>query len=50
MSALGPRRFRFGGRQFRRTDFDLTNPRGMALKCSHWEPDGWRVAEVSALG
>eukprot|EP00658_Telonema_sp_P-2_P048563 TRINITY_DN3693_c0_g1_i3.p1 TRINITY_DN3693_c0_g1~~TRINITY_DN3693_c0_g1_i3.p1 ORF type:complete len:461 (-),score=129.65 TRINITY_DN3693_c0_g1_i3:172-1554(-) len=37
-SQLGPSEFSFVGKQFRRSDFDVVNPRGMNLKCSHWEP------------
>jgi len=44
-AALGPKRFRFHGKVFKRNDFELANARGMALQCSHWEPDGWRLAE-----
>lgn len=35
---LGPERFTFRGRRFVRHDFELRNPRGMALQCSHWMP------------
>jgi len=35
---LGPTEFTFGGHQFTRTDFELTNERGMKIQCSHWEP------------
>jgi len=35
---LGPERFAYGGREFQRTDFELVNPRGFSVKCSHWEP------------
>mmetsp|Transcript_27910 Transcript_27910/g.56238 ORF Transcript_27910/g.56238 Transcript_27910/m.56238 type:complete len:459 (+) Transcript_27910:67-1443(+) len=35
---LGPREFKFAGRQFRRRDFNLRNERGMKIVCSHWEP------------
>lgn len=49
LQELGPERFQFQGKAFRRTDFELMNPRGQALKCSHWEPDGWRAIEVSIV-
>eukprot|EP00981_Chlorochromonas_danica_P016154 scaffold15929_cov159-Ochromonas_danica.AAC.7 len=35
---LGPTEFHFVGRNFRRADFHLTNPRNMRLECSWWEP------------
>jgi len=38
LDQLGPTQFAFGGEQFTRTDFQLTNDRGMKIQCSHWEP------------
>lgn len=38
LSRLGPERFEFCGRQYRREDLVLRNPRGLALQCSHWAP------------
>jgi len=35
---LGPKVFRLGDRAFERTDVEVVNPRGLALKCSHFEP------------
>ena len=37
---LGPREFPFCGRQIQRSDFKLTNARGMSIVCSWWEPVG----------
>lgn len=37
-SKLGPVQFNFGGRSFKRTDFNLVNPREMRFCCSLWEP------------
>ncbi|CAM9743204.1 unnamed protein product [Chrysoparadoxa australica] len=45
ISDLGPTSFAFMGKKFKRTDFQLLNPRGNRLMCSHWEPDGWSNAE-----
>jgi len=38
MRNLGPTAFDFVGQKFRRTDLTLINSRGMAIRCSHWEP------------
>lgn len=46
---LGPAEFRFGNAQFRRTDFELVNERGMRIQCSHWEPIVRRSAELPCL-
>jgi hypothetical protein len=35
---LGPSHFTFCGKNFQRTDFDITNPRNLKVCCSHWEP------------
>lgn len=35
---LGPEVFKVKGRQFKRTDVDLENERGLTLKCTHYEP------------
>lgn len=35
---LGPNRFRAGGIEYTRTDFDLRNPRGLKIQASHYEP------------
>ena len=35
---LGPSAFKFQGKTFTRTDFDLDTIQGEILKCSHWEP------------
>jgi hypothetical protein len=35
---LGPKLFQISGSRFQRTDFELVNPRGFTLQCSHWEP------------
>lgn len=37
-SDLGPAEFRLRHRTYVRTDLDLTNDRGLVLKCSHFEP------------
>lgn len=37
---LGPQEFPFCGRQIQRSDFKLTNSRGMSIVCSWWEPIG----------
>ena len=37
-SQLGPSIFQFCGKTFRRTDFELTNPRNLKFVCSMWEP------------
>jgi pimeloyl-ACP methyl ester carboxylesterase len=42
---LGPSRFTYQGRPFRRSDFEVVNGRGQALRCSHWEPEGHRMSE-----
>lgn len=43
---LGPLEFRLQHRSYTRTDLDLTNDRGLILKCSHFEPrHDYRVAE-----
>ncbi len=45
ISDLGPAEFRLQHRTFTRTDLDLTNDRGLILKCSHFEPrEDYRVA------
>ena len=38
MEDLGPSKFHIAGLICQRTDFELTNPRGLKLKCSHFEP------------
>lgn len=35
---LGPSLFKFCGKNFQRTDFDITNSRNLKVCCSHWEP------------
>lgn len=35
---LGPKTFEIKGRQFKRTDVDLENERGLTLKWTHYEP------------
>ena len=35
---LGPTVFQISGSCFQRTDFQLVNPRGFTLQCSHWGP------------
>lgn len=35
---LGPTQFPFCSKVYQRCDFELTNPRGMRIVCSHWEP------------
>ena len=35
---LGPTTFPFCRKVYKRTDFELRNPRGMRIVCSHWEP------------
>ena len=35
---LGPQQFDFCGKVYHRADFELRNPRGLKLQCSHWEP------------
>ena len=35
---LGPKTFALKGRQFKRTDIDLENDRGLTLKWTHYEP------------
>eukprot|EP00656_Telonema_subtile_P007390 TRINITY_DN13473_c0_g1_i4.p1 TRINITY_DN13473_c0_g1~~TRINITY_DN13473_c0_g1_i4.p1 ORF type:complete len:371 (-),score=76.31 TRINITY_DN13473_c0_g1_i4:503-1615(-) len=47
--ALGPEEFTFCGSLFSRTDFDLTNPRGQTLKCSHWEPVNRPMPELPCV-
>jgi len=43
---LGPPLFKIRGRQFKRTDIDLENDRGLTLKCTHYEPiDSQRPCE-----
>ena len=37
-SDLGPAEFRLRHKTYVRTDLDLTNDRGLVLKCSHFEP------------
>lgn len=36
---LGPPQFQYCSRNFTRTDFQLTNPRGLTIECSWWEPE-----------
>ena len=38
VAKLGPRRFNFCSKTFVRHDFILVNSRGLALRCSHWQP------------
>ena len=38
MADLGPASFEWHGRHFQRVDFELVNPRGLSLHCSHWLP------------
>lgn len=38
ISQLGPKYFDFCGKSFQRTDFDVTNERGLKVICSMWEP------------
>ncbi|KAJ8611943.1 hypothetical protein CTAYLR_004376 [Chrysophaeum taylorii] len=46
VARLGPRRFNFCSRTFVRNDSVLVNTRGLALRCSHWQPHGVdRVAQ-----
>lgn len=35
---LGPPTFDFCGKSFKRTDFEVRNPRGLKIVCSIWEP------------
>lgn len=35
---LGPNRFRAGGVEYTRTDFELRNPRDLKIQVSHYEP------------
>jgi hypothetical protein len=35
---LGPTQFSFCGKEFKRSDFELINTRGLKLRCSIWEP------------
>ena len=35
---LGPDKFKINNKYFKRTDFSLTNKRGLKLMCSFWEP------------
>jgi len=35
---LGPDYFEWHGRCYQRVDFELVNPRGLKLACSHWMP------------
>jgi hypothetical protein len=37
---LGPVNFKLGGHKFERVDLQLSNPRGLALACSHWKRAG----------
>jgi len=37
---LGPLQFGFCGKVYQRIDFELRNPRGLKIVCSHWEPVG----------
>ena len=46
---LGPREFTISTRGFRRTDLQLTNPRGMVLQCSHWEPKERPASELPCV-
>ena len=39
LSKLGPRSFQFCGKNFKRTDFNLVNPREQRFCCSLWEPE-----------
>ena len=46
VSDLGPAEFRMKHCNYVRTDLELTNDRGLVLKCSHYEPaPDYRVAE-----
>lgn len=36
--SLGPKIFQLGSNVYERTDFELINPRGFKLKCSHYQP------------
>ena len=38
MRELGPKFFQISNSRFQRTDFQLVNPRGFTLQCSHWKP------------
>uniref|UniRef100_A0A6U2XCH7 Serine aminopeptidase S33 domain-containing protein n=1 Tax=Paramoeba aestuarina TaxID=180227 RepID=A0A6U2XCH7_9EUKA len=38
MEDLGSQTFRIGPKRFERTDFELENPRGQKLQCSHYQP------------
>lgn len=46
---LGPAEFKINTKLFRRTDLQLTNPRGMVLQCSHWEPVERAAAELPCV-
>ena len=35
---LGPEKFEIKGKLYKRTDFSITNNRGLKLQCSFWEP------------
>lgn len=37
-SDLGPEKFNIKGKNYKRTDFTLTNNRDLKLYCSYWEP------------
>lgn len=46
---LGPVEFKIATKLFRRSDLQLTNPRGMVLQCSHWEPVDRAAAGLPCL-
>lgn len=35
---LGPEKFNIKGKNYKRTDFSITNNRNLKLQCSFWEP------------
>lgn len=46
INELGPNEFSIDNRSFKRTDLQVTNPKGLRLECSHFEPvDEERVAQ-----
>ncbi|KAJ1455417.1 Alpha/Beta hydrolase protein, partial [Pelagophyceae sp. CCMP2097] len=46
---LGPTRFVYMDRTFVRTDLVLVNQRGLALQCSHWEPEERPAEELPCV-
>mmetsp|Transcript_39093 Transcript_39093/g.83186 ORF Transcript_39093/g.83186 Transcript_39093/m.83186 type:complete len:527 (+) Transcript_39093:94-1674(+) len=48
-TSLGSSALEWGGREFLRSDFRVTNPRGLRLECSWWQPKNRMAPELPCV-